>query len=56
MTPIALVTGAGMGIGNAVSHALAAAEFTVVLTGRSTELLDVVAAEIDGDTFVSFVP
>jgi len=43
---IALVTGAGSGIGEAVAAALAAAGFTTVLTGRRLEQLDRVAAVI----------
>ncbi|MCW5720073.1 MAG: SDR family oxidoreductase [Devosia sp.] len=52
MTSIALVTGAGTGIGKAISRALVEAGFSVVLTGRRVELLDAVAAEIGGDTLV----
>jgi len=44
---IALVTGAGSGIGKASSLALAAAGFTVVLTGRKPEPLAQVAGEIE---------
>jgi NAD(P)-dependent dehydrogenase (short-subunit alcohol dehydrogenase family) len=40
---IALVTGAGRGIGKAVSEALLADGYTVVLAGRNVELLDAVA-------------
>ena len=43
---IALVTGAGSGIGEAVAVALAASGFTTVLTGRRREQLDRVAALI----------
>ena len=43
---IALVTGAGSGIGEAVAVALAAAGFTTVLTGRRREQLDRVAGVI----------
>ena len=43
---IALVTGAGSGIGEAVAVALAASGFTTVLTGRRREQLDRVAATI----------
>ncbi|MGE5274813.1 MAG: SDR family oxidoreductase [Verrucomicrobiota bacterium] len=44
MTRIALVTGAGSGIGRAASVALAGAGFTVVLAGRRKELLEEGAA------------
>ena len=46
---IALVTGAGSGIGRAVSAALAEAGFTVVLAGRTVSRLEAAAAEIGGD-------
>jgi NAD(P)-dependent dehydrogenase (short-subunit alcohol dehydrogenase family) len=42
---IALVTGAGSGIGRAVSLALAGAGYTVVLAGRRLERLETVAHE-----------
>ena len=43
---IALVTGAGTGIGKAAAIALASDGFTVVLTGRRPEPLEAVAAQI----------
>src|SRR5665213_3993157 len=44
---IALVTGAGTGVGRAVATALAKAGYSVVLAGRRKEPLDAVAAEIN---------
>ena len=52
MTKIALVTGAGSGIGRAVSVALAQDGWTVVLVGRRREALDATAAAIEGDSSV----
>jgi NAD(P)-dependent dehydrogenase (short-subunit alcohol dehydrogenase family) len=46
-TNVALVTGAGSGIGKASSLALSAAGFATVLAGRRPDSLDAVAAEID---------
>ncbi len=45
---IALVTGAGTGVGRAVALALAKAGYSLVLAGRRKEPLDNVAAEING--------
>ena len=44
-SPIALVTGAGSGIGRAVALALLGAGYTVLLTGRRLAALQAVAAE-----------
>ena len=41
---IAVVTGAGSGIGRATAHALLEAGWTVVLAGRRREMLDETAA------------
>jgi NAD(P)-dependent dehydrogenase (short-subunit alcohol dehydrogenase family) len=49
VTPIALVTGAGTGIGRASAVALAGAGFTVVLAGRRPGPLEEAAAEAGGD-------
>ena len=43
------ITGGGSGIGRCVAHELAALGATVVLTGRTAEKLDRVAAEIAED-------
>ena len=48
MSGIALVTGAGSGIGRASAVALAGAGFTVVLAGRRPEPLEAAAAEAGG--------
>ena len=45
MSRVALVTGAGSGIGRAAALALAAAGFTVVFSGRRLEPLEAAAAE-----------
>ena len=44
MSPVALVTGAGSGVGRASSIALAAAGFTVVCSGRRLEAVDEAAS------------
>ena len=46
---VALVTGAGSGIGRAVSMALAEAGYALVLAGRRQEALDKVRSEIKGE-------
>jgi NAD(P)-dependent dehydrogenase (short-subunit alcohol dehydrogenase family) len=49
MSPVAVVTGAGSGIGRAAAVALAGAGFAVVLTGRRREPLASAAAEAGPD-------
>src|SRR5581483_4031503 len=44
---VALVTGAGTGVGRAVALALAKAGYSLVLAGRRKEMLDKVSAEIN---------
>jgi len=46
-TKVALITGAGSGIGKASALALSAAGFAIVLAGRRPEPLEAVAAEIE---------
>ena len=49
----ALVTGATGGLGQAIARALAARGATVVLTGRRTEILEPLAAELGGEAVAS---
>ncbi len=49
---IAIVTGAGSGVGKVVSIALGKAGYSVVLAGRRAEALEVVAAQVTGPTLV----
>jgi len=51
-TKIAIVTGAGSGIGRAVSLALVAAGYSVVLAGRRRDALEATAAQAAGTTLV----
>lgn len=50
--PVALVTGAGRGIGRAVAVALSEQGYAVVLTSRSVEQLEEVAAACPGPSMV----
>jgi NAD(P)-dependent dehydrogenase (short-subunit alcohol dehydrogenase family) len=45
---VALVTGGGRGIGAAIARRLASAGARVVVTGRTRDEIDAIAAEIDG--------
>lgn len=49
MDPVAVVTGAGQGVGRAVAHRLATAGHRVVLVGRDHTKLEKVAAEISAE-------
>ncbi len=50
---VALVTGAGSGIGRAMARAVAAEGMRVALVGRSADRLTAVANEIEGETLVA---
>ncbi len=52
MTRIAIVTGAGTGVGKVISRALVTAGFTVALTGRRREVLEETASELGGSVMV----
>jgi ribitol 2-dehydrogenase len=50
---VALVTGAGSGIGRAMARAVAAEGMRVALVGRAADRLTAVADEIEGETLVA---
>jgi 3-hydroxybutyrate dehydrogenase len=50
VNPVAVVTGAGQGVGRAVAHRLATAGHRVVLVGRDHAKLEKVAAEITAES------
>ena len=52
MSKIAVVTGAGSGIGAAIAQALSADGWSVVLTGRRKQVLDATAEALSGDALV----
>lgn len=56
MAKIALVTGAGSGIGRAVTHGLLAAGYAVALAGRRREALEETVALADGHSETLIVP
>ena len=55
LTGVALVTGAGRGIGASIARELAEAGMRVAVTGRTAEQVEAVAAEIDGIPLVGDV-
>lgn len=52
MTKIAMITGAGSGVGRAVAKGLSAAGFSVVLVGRRKDALEETAAQLSGEALV----
>ncbi|MGZ2487815.1 NAD(P)-dependent dehydrogenase (short-subunit alcohol dehydrogenase family) [Rhizobium pisi] len=52
---IALVTGGGTGVGRAMSRALGAAGYKVVISGRRADVLEQAAAELAGETGAEFL-
>jgi NAD(P)-dependent dehydrogenase (short-subunit alcohol dehydrogenase family) len=50
--PIALVTGAGTGIGKAITAALLQAGYAVAMTGRRRDVLQNTASQLSGDILV----
>ncbi|MBB2971661.1 NAD(P)-dependent dehydrogenase (short-subunit alcohol dehydrogenase family) [Mesorhizobium sp. RMAD-H1] len=50
MGKIALVTGGGTGVGRGIAEALAAEGYTVVISGRRAEILDMAAREMAAKT------
>ncbi len=53
MTKIAMITGAGSGVGRAVAKGLAEAGWSTVLVGRKREALEETAAGLKGDHLVA---
>jgi NAD(P)-dependent dehydrogenase (short-subunit alcohol dehydrogenase family) len=53
MTKIAMITGAGSGVGRAVAKALSAAGWSVVLVGRKREALEDTAGMLKGESLVT---
>ncbi|HAR52388.1 MAG TPA: 3-oxoacyl-ACP reductase, partial [Roseovarius nubinhibens] len=50
---IALITGAGSGVGLACAHRLAKDGFTLVLTGRQQDKIDAACATLDGQGHIA---
>jgi 3-oxoacyl-[acyl-carrier protein] reductase len=55
LSGVALVTGAGRGIGASIARELAAAGMRVAVTGRTREQVEAIAAELDGLALVGDV-
>lgn len=55
-TPVAIVTGASRGLGEALAHGLAEAGFRLVIDARGTDALDRVAADLRPLTEVVAIP
>jgi NAD(P)-dependent dehydrogenase (short-subunit alcohol dehydrogenase family) len=53
MTKIAMITGAGSGVGRAVAKALSAAGWSLVLVGRKREALEDTAGMLKGESLVT---
>jgi NAD(P)-dependent dehydrogenase (short-subunit alcohol dehydrogenase family) len=53
MTKIAMITGAGSGVGRAVAQALSATGFGVVLVGRRQAALEETRAQLSGEALVA---
>ncbi len=53
MTKIAMITGAGSGVGRAVARALAEAGWSLALVGRKREALEETAAGLKGDHLIA---
>lgn len=52
---IALVTGGGTGLGRAMSRALGAAGYTVVISGRRVDVLEKAASELSSETGATYL-
>ncbi|WP_117194408.1 SDR family oxidoreductase [Rhizobium terrae] len=52
---IAIVTGGGTGVGRAIARALGAAGYTVIISGRRTDVLEKAAAELGKETGAEYL-